>query len=74
MWNIEEEYLYSNRFDDIVDDGIRLLVVIVAIFGIYEVAIGLSENTTDFDELFVLAPFVYIVFLLGARWLEERSW
>ena len=74
MWGNEEEYLYSNRFDDIVDDGIRFLVVIVAIFGIYDVAIGLSKNTTNLDEFFVLAPFVYIVFLLGARWLEERSW
>ncbi|KAB0482383.1 hypothetical protein F7Q91_02970 [Vibrio chagasii] len=74
MWGTEHEYFYSNQFDDVVDDGIRYFMVIVSFFGLYEIGIGITEKTTSWDEVFVVAPFVYMIFLLGARWLEERTW
>lgn len=70
----DHEVFYSNEFDELVDDGLRILMAVFFFAAGYKVVLGLISGVTNGDDLIVVAFALYLFITAGIRWYQEKSW
>lgn len=70
----DHEMFCSNELDELVDDGLRILMAVFFFAAGYKVVVGLINGVTHWDDFIVVGLALYMFTSAGIRWFQEKTW